>query len=289
MTPEALRLGTRGSKLALAQSQQVADQLSAATGRSVRLVVIRTRGDQIQDRPLHQIGGKGLFTAELEDGLREGSIDFAVHSLKDLPTEDSPGLCIGAVPRRADPRDALIGPRLEELLPGARVATGSPRRRLQLRALRPDLQLAELRGNIDTRLGKLDRREHEAIVLAMAGLLRLGVERPDVQPLEPDVFLPAPGQGALGLQCRAADAATLELLSMIEHAPTRAAVQAERSFLAAWGGGCSAPVAAYAEEGEAGMLRLSAAVAGEGGAMRRAELLLPWGGEVGALVALLRA
>ncbi len=176
---ESLVLGTRGSALALAQSQQVADAITAATGLSVRLQIIRTRGDAIQDRPLAKVGGKGLFTAELEEGLRAGEIDLAVHSAKDLPTEDPPDLAIGAWPARQDPRDVLVGPSLEDLRLGAVVGTGSQRRRLQLLDLRPDLVITDIRGNVDTRLAKRDAGLFDAILLAAAGLARLGIVRPD--------------------------------------------------------------------------------------------------------------
>jgi hydroxymethylbilane synthase len=242
---DVLVLGTRGSQLALAQSGQVGQTIASLTGVRVELRVIRTRGDQVQDRPLAAIGGKGLFTAELEEALREGSIDFAVHSLKDLPTEDAEGLCLGAFPLRADPRDALVGARLEALRSGAVVGTGSLRRRTQLQALRPDLELRDIRGNVDTRLAKRDRGDYDAVVLAVAGLGRLGIQRPDIVPLETDQVLPAVGQGILGLQCRTNDARVLGLLASVDHADSRAVALAERAFLAAYGGGCDVPVACH--------------------------------------------
>lgn len=242
---DVLVLGTRGSQLALAQSGQVGQTIAALTGVRVDLRVIRTRGDQVQDRPLAAIGGKGLFTAELEEALREGTIDFAVHSLKDLPTEDAEGLCLGAFPRRADPRDALVGAPLDELRQGAIVGTGSLRRRTQLLALRPDLELRDIRGNVDTRIAKRDRGEYDAVVLAMAGLGRLGIQRPDIVPLEVEQVLPAVGQGILGLQCRRADSRVLGLLAAVDHADSRAVALAERAFLAAYGGGCDVPVACH--------------------------------------------
>jgi hydroxymethylbilane synthase len=264
-------LGTRGSALALAQSGQVAAALTAATGVPVRLQVIRTRGDAVQDRPLAEIGGKGLFTAELEAALREGAIDFAVHSLKDLPTEDPPGLVLGAVPARVDPRDALVGPPLAALPLGARVGSGSLRRRFQLRELRPDLVLQDIRGNVDTRLRRRDEGAHDAVVLAMAGLLRLGVRRDDIQPLDPEAVVPAVGQGALGVQCRAGDAAVLGWLMALHDAPTARCVAAERAFLRAWGGGCNVPVGAHATVA-GGRVSLRAAVEVDGRVRRdRAE------------------
>ena len=254
MADTPLVLGTRGSKLAVAQSQQVADSITHATGRAVRLQVIRTRGDQVQDRPLAAVGGKGLFTAELEAALADGRIDLAVHSLKDLPTEDGPGLTLGAIPRREDPRDVLAGRSLDQLASGAVVGTGSLRRRTQLAWLRPDLVLRDIRGNVETRLAKRDRGDFDATVLAMAGLHRLGIQRDDIFPLDVDVMVPAVGQGALGIQCRADDRALLDLLAAIEDGPTRRCADAERAFLAAIGGGCNVPVAAHVVQAEDGTL-----------------------------------
>jgi len=268
--PRTLVLGTRGSALATAQSQQVADRITAATGRAVRLEIIRTRGDRIQDRPLAQVGGKGLFTAELEQALHDGSIDFAVHSLKDLPTEDPPGLTLGALPKRVDPRDTLVGCALQDLPQGAVVGTGSLRRRAQILAARPDLDVRDIRGNVDTRLGKLDRGDYQAIVLAMAGLTRLGIQRDDLHPLDASVMVPAVGQGALAVQCRAGDAEVLEALGAIDDATTRRCVVAERAFLAEVGGGCNVPVAAHVvQDGD----RLLGSAAGPvGDELRRVEL-----------------
>ncbi len=240
-----LVLGTRGSKLALAQSGQTAAAISAATGVEVRLEVISTRGDRIIDRPLAEVGGKGLFTAELEAALRDGSIDLAVHSLKDLPTELPDDLVLGCVPLRADARDALVGPSLDELASGAVVGTGSLRRLAQLRALRPDLDVRGIRGNIDTRLRKRDDGDYDAIVLAMAGIARLQVQRGDVRPFEVEQMLPAVGQGALGVQVRASDADLRELLAAVHDPATARCVEAERSFLAALGGGCNVPAGCY--------------------------------------------
>lgn len=241
-----LILGTRGSKLALAQSTQVAKQIEALDEVSVELRVISTKGDRITDRPLREVGGKGLFTAELEAALRDGSIHLAVHSLKDLPTEDAEGLIIGAVPRRADVRDVLVGAALDELPQGARVGTGSARRKVQLLALRPDLSVEGIRGNVDTRMAKALEGPLDAVVLAEAGLARLGVDV-ERHPLEPERCVPAPGQGALGVQCASSNARVRTLLRQIEHAPTRICVTAERSFLARLGGGCSVPAGAHAQ------------------------------------------
>jgi hydroxymethylbilane synthase len=243
---EPLRLGTRGSRLALAQSGQVAAAITAATGVMVELVRITTRGDQFQDKPLPEIGGKGLFTVELETALRDGAIDLAVHSLKDLPTADPDGLMLGAIPERADARDALVGPTIEALPQGAVVATGSLRRRVQLLALRPDLDIQDIRGNVDTRLRKRDEGRCVATVLAMAGLDRLGISRPDIHPLCVEQMVPAVGQGALGIQCREGDSRVLALLGAVEHPPTRRRIDVERAFLAAFGGGCNVPAGCHA-------------------------------------------
>lgn len=270
MTIEPLRLGTRGSPLALTQSGHVAAAITAATGVPVELVVITTRGDRDQASPLRQIGGKGLFTAELEEGLRDGSLDLAVHSLKDLPTEDAPGLVLGAIPERADPRDVLVGPSLSALAPGAVVGSGSPRRVAQLRALRPDLVAVELRGNVDTRLRRVDEGRVHATLLAAAGLARLGISRPDFHPLSVDEMVPAPGQGALAVQIRAGDARVAALVGAIDHAPTRACTAAERAFLHALSGGCSLPAACHVQVTAGGLAGV--AVLEAEGRLRRARL-----------------
>lgn len=262
-----LRLGTRGSRLALTQSRLVADSLEAETGMAVELVVISTRGDRIQNVPLPEIGGKGLFTLELEQALRDGRIDLAVHSLKDLPTDDPDGLELGGVPRRADPRDALVGTSLDDLPKGATVATGSLRRAAQLTAHRPDLRIVDIRGNVPTRLKKLDSGLCDSTVLAMAGLKRLSIERADIHPIEPMVMVPAVGQGALGVQTRRGDARVLEALSCIEHEDTRAAVTAERAFLATYGGGCNVPAGCHVRKAGA-LFEILAAVEHEGAVAR---------------------
>jgi len=243
---EPLRLGTRASQLALAQSGQVAEAITRATGVGVELIHISTRGDRIQNKPLPEIGGKGLFTAELESALRTGAIDLAVHSLKDLPTDDPDGLTLGAIPARVDPRDALVGATLADLPQGAVVATGSLRRRIQLLDIRPDLTIVDIRGNVDTRLRKRDEGLCVATVLAMAGLRRLGIERADISPIGKDQMIPAVGQGALGIQCRLGDERVLALLQPIDDGDTRRCVLAERAFLAAVGGGCNVPAACHA-------------------------------------------
>lgn len=250
-----LRLGTRGSPLALAQAQMVKAALAAADPAlaaedAIEIVAIKTTGDKVLDRPLAEIGGKGLFTKEIEDGLLEGSLDIAVHSMKDMPTVLPEGLVIDAVLPRADPRDALIakGPRsIAELPQGARVGSASLRRAAQLRALRPDLEVVPLRGNVQTRLRKLEAGEAHATFLAMAGLVRLGLTEVVSAALPPEEMLPAVAQGAIGIERHAGNAAVAELLARINHAPTLTAITAERTFLAALDGSCRTPIAALAE------------------------------------------
>lgn len=243
---QPLRLATRGSQLARTQSQHVAHAITASTGRSVELVIVRTRGDAITDRPLAQVGGKGLFTKEIEDALLQGVADLAVHSMKDMPTDAPDGLVFGAVPSRVDPRDVLVGATLDDLPMGAVVGTGSARRVAQLRHLRPDLDIRGIRGNVDTRVRKVREGEYQAIVLAAAGLDRLGRRADIAQALSPEQMLPAVGQGALAVQVRADDAETLEILRAIHDPETGVCVQAERAFLAAVAGGCSVPAACHA-------------------------------------------
>jgi hydroxymethylbilane synthase len=249
-----LRLGTRGSPLALAQARMVKAALLAAEPGldegSVEIVVVSTQGDRIQDRTLAEIGGKGLFTEEIESGLLGGTLDLAVHSMKDMPTALPAGLVICAVLPRADPRDALIarGPRsLAELPKGAVVGTASLRRQAQLRAVRPDLVVVPLRGNVQTRLRKLDAGEVQATFLAMAGLIRLGLEEVVSAALAPEEMLPAVAQGAIGIECRADDGPMLGLLARINDAPTMTSISAERAFLGALDGSCRTPIAALAE------------------------------------------
>lgn len=245
-----LILGTRPSQLARWQTDFVAAALRAAwPGLQTEIRVYTTRGDRELGRPLPEIGGKGLFTAEIEAVLRTGEIDLAVHSFKDLPIAESVGLTIGAVLERADVHDVLVsrhGLPLAELPPDSRIGTSSPRRAAQILAARPDVQIVPLRGNVDTRLRKAATDDYDAVVLAAAGLARLGLEEHVTQRLPLDMMLPAPAQGALAVQCRADDQATLSLLHPIHHYPSWAAVTAERAFLNGLGGGCAAPVAAYA-------------------------------------------
>ena len=246
---DPLRIGTRGSLLATTQSRWVARRLEEGARRRVELTVIRTSGDIWRDRPLAEIGGKGLFTRELDQALLEERIDLAVHSLKDLPTDLPPGISIGAVPRREDPRDALIGPEGEtttvgSMASGARIGTSSLRRTALLRALRPDLEVVDLRGNLDTRIGKVDAGELDAVVLAVAGLRRMGWTARISEYLEIGSWLPAPGQGALAVTARSGDRRTAALLAGLDHTETRAAVTAERTLLEVLDAGCRLPVAA---------------------------------------------
>jgi hydroxymethylbilane synthase len=243
-----LRIGTRGSRLALAQASWVRERL-AATDAQLRpeLVVIKTSGDHLRDVPLHQVGGKGLFVKELESALAAGAIDCAVHSLKDVPGELAAGLIIAAVPEREDAADVIVtraSGGLAALAPGARVGTSSPRRAALLRALWPGLEVVALRGNVDTRLAKLANRDVDGLVLAAAGLRRLGIWPPHVEPCDPRAFVPAIGQGALALE--ALPGAMAERLAVLEHRPSRLAVDAERAFLRAVGGTCVSPLAAHA-------------------------------------------
>ena len=242
-------IGARGSKLSLRQVELVRELLRAVSPEAlIDVREIHTEGDR-SSAPLSQIGGLGVFTKAIEDALFAKEIDLAVHSLKDLPPQLPDGLVIGAVPERADVRDALVtrdGRRLEELLPGARIGTGSERRGVQLRALRGDVVLAEIRGNVDTRIRKVEEGEYDATMLAMAGLTRLGLEAKAAQVFETAQMLPAVGQAALGIEVRADDAEALALVSGIEHRATRIAVEAERAFLARLGAGCRTPIGAHA-------------------------------------------
>ena len=267
-----IRLGTRRSALATAQATHVADALRSL-GHEVELVPIVTSGD-VNKAPLEQIGGTGVFVSALRDALLAREIDIAVHSLKDLPTAPLDGLTIGAVPVREDPRDVLVardGLSLGELQTGALVGTGSPRRVAQLEALGLGLELTGIRGNVDSRIAMVTDGKLDAVVLARAGLARLGRLSEVTETLDPIQVLPAPGQGALGIECRADDVAVLEALAALEDPATRAAVTAERQLLATLEAGCTAPVGALAEvvEGEDGPeLWLRGALGQEGGVRR---------------------
>ncbi len=245
----ALRIGTRGSDLAMAQARQVRAMLLEVGAKEVEICEIHTRGDIQKDHSLAEIGGVGAFTKEIEEALLRRDADVAVHSLKDLPTALSPGLVLAAVPLREDTRDALIsrhGGGLERLPQGARVATSSLRRICQIRHVRPDVVCVEVRGNVPTRLQKLKDGQFDALVLALAGLRRLGLEEHATHVFSPAEMLPAVGQGALGLETRAEDAATLALVTRLEHGPTRCAVDAERALLASLGAGCRLPLGGWA-------------------------------------------
>jgi hydroxymethylbilane synthase len=249
MTP--LKIATRRSQLALWQAEHVAALLRTAhAGLQVELVPMTTQGDRIQDRSLAAIGGKGLFIKELEIALQERRADLAVHSMKDVPSALPPGFVIAAVLERADPRDAFLTTngitRLEDLPAGARVGTSSLRRQAQINALRRDLRVVALRGNVDTRLKRLDAGELDAILLACAGLVRLGLEARITTRLDSHSFVPAVTQGIIGIECRDDDTRTLELLRALEHAPTRSVMEAERAFAGRLGGSCTSPVAAFA-------------------------------------------
>jgi len=253
--------GSRGSALARWQTDWVAARLQESwPGLECSIKIFTTTGDKTLDKPLTEMGGKGVFTQELEQALHAGEIDVAVHSLKDLPVEDTVGLKLGAISERADARDVLVSPlygTLENLPQRAKVGTCSLRRSAQLLALRPDLTILPVRGNVDTRLRKVTAGDYDAILLAAAGVLRLGLGQQITEYLSFETMLPAPGQAALAVQCRAEASETLKLLAVLDHTPTRQAVTAERAFLQALGGGCSAPVAAYAE----GELKLTGLVA----------------------------
>lgn len=268
-----LRIGTRGSHLARWQAEWVASRIREAhPGLEIRLVEIKTLGDRDRTSPLSAIGGMGLFTKEIQRALLNGDVDVAVHSLKDLPTKGPEGLKLGAVPAREAVADALISPKhqtLEGMPTGARIGTGSQRRRAQLLHARPDLEVVDLRGNVGTRLGfALDGRL-DAIVLAEAGLKRLGLDRHITQRLGPPAFLPAVGQGALGIECRSDDLATLALLAPLDDPATHRAILAERRVLFELEGGCTIPLAAWARE-EEGRLVLDAAVFNASGSERLA-------------------
>ena len=245
---QTIRIGTRGSQLALTQSRWVQAGLQQRHPQlSVDLTIIKTAGDRFLDQPLSAIGGKGLFVKEIEDQLVAGSVDCAVHSMKDVPSELAPGLVIAAIPQREDPRDVLIargGATLDRLARGARVGTSSLRRMALVLAARPDLDVRNLRGNVDTRLRKLDAGELDAIVLAAAGLRRLGITRSEGVLFDPLEFVPAIGQGALAIETRNDEVATL--LAPFDDEPTRIAVSAERAFLLRVGGSCRTPLAAHA-------------------------------------------
>lgn len=273
------KLGTRGSALALTQSGMAGTQVADAGEFEVELVTVKTEGDVLTG-PLSQMGGTGVFAAFLRQQILEGEVDFAVHSLKDLPTLPCEGLTIAAIPEREDPRDALVardGLTLDTLPTGARVGTGSPRRAAQIRALRPDIKIVDIRGNVGTRLarvagleeygieGKKPQGDCDAVVLAASGLIRLGFEEVISEYLDTDRMLPAPGQGALALECRTAETGSAtelgKALEAVDHKPTRLAVTAERALLRRLEAGCAAPIGTFASLSEDGFLTLNAVVA----------------------------
>ncbi|WP_437816673.1 hydroxymethylbilane synthase [Sorangium sp. So ce1078] len=279
-----LTLATRRSALALAQSRAFARSLEAAVpDLTLRELEVVTSGDKTQDRSLQDIGGKGLFIKELEEALLDRRADFAVHSIKDVPAEIAPALCLACIPAREDPRDVLVtrsGAPLAELPAGARVGTSSLRRAVALREARPDLVIEPVRGNVDTRLRKVVDGSFDAVVLALAGLKRLGLEARATEVLSPEVSLPAIGQGALGIECRVEDAGVRDVLSALADRETTVCVTAERAVMAAVEGSCRTPVAAYAVR-DGGALWLRALLAEpDGSRLRRAERRLPWPGDV---------
>jgi len=272
---KTLVIGTRASTLALVQTERVLELLRAAhPGIGLEVRHISTRGDRITDRPLAELGRNGVFVTEIEAALRNRDIDLAVHSAKDLPSRLAPDMMIGAFLAREDPRDVLVsrfGP-LDALPRGARVGTSSPRRTAQLRALRPDLQLADVRGNVDTRLRRLAEGDYDALVLAAAGLVRLGRAAEITERLDPDVMLPAVGQGALAIEVRAGDGPILGLVAPLNHPATGCAVEAERAFLAELGGDCAAVAGALATATSAGRLHLAGLLGADDGRLIRGQL-----------------
>ena len=271
MNRRQFTIGTRGSKLALWQARWIEARLREL-GFDTALRIVRTTGDRLSDAPPAAIaadtGVKGLFTKEIEEALLDGRIDLAVHSLKDLPTELDRRLTIGCVPKRADPRDALVGKTLAELAPGDRVGSGSPRRAVQCRQLKPEVAVEDVRGNVDTRLRKLDEGRYDALLLAASGLRRLGLEARIAEVLAPEAMMPAVGQGALAVEIRSDDARAQAALAPLRHRQTAAAVAAERALLHAAGGGCQVPMGAYGRVSE-GRLLLAAAAASADGRMVR--------------------
>ena len=247
-TNQVIRLGSRGSKLALWQAEFIQFEIERRTGRKVEITRIKTTGDMILDVPLARVGGKGLFVKEIEEALLSGVIDLAVHSMKDVPTELPDRLAIVAITRREDPRDAFLSVKyrkFEELPPGAKLGTSSLRRQTQLLGLRPDLSVETLRGNLDTRIRKMEEGRYDAIILAAAGLRRLGWEAKITEYISEEMSLPAIGQGALGIEIRVDDRDTREAVSFLNDRDTAFAVRAERGFLKRLEGGCQVPIASY--------------------------------------------
>jgi hydroxymethylbilane synthase len=282
-----IRIGSRGSQLALWQANYIAVALRSR-GHEVSIEIIKTTGDQMQAVALAKVGTKGMFTKEIEEALVERRIDLAVHSLKDLPTELAPEFALAAFPERADPRDAFVSLRYAsffDMPSGSKVGTGSPRRQTQLRSLRDDLEYIEFRGNIDTRLRKLQEGQAQAIILAASGLERLGSTEWIRQRFDPGNLCPAAGQGALAIECRADETVTHEAVAFLDHADTRFAVTAERAALNALGGGCQVPIGMFCRR-EGASFRIDGVVAGaEGRDIVRASTLGTGAGALGEAVA----
>jgi len=253
MTDNILRIATRKSPLAIWQAEHVASRLQQLHPQlQIELVRMSTSGDKLLDSPLSQVGGKGLFVKELEQGLLSGAADIAVHSMKDVPVDLPPGLHLPVILQREDPRDAFVSKNyanIDDLPPGARLGTASLRRQCQLRARRPDLDIVTLRGNVNSRLAKLDSGDFAAIMLAAAGLIRLGMGARITRLLEPEESLPAIGQGAIGIECRNGDSRVLDLIGALDHTPTHICVRAERALNIRLHGGCQVPIAGFAELG----------------------------------------
>lgn len=279
-----LRIGTRGSRLALAQSREVADAITAS-GVETELVTVTTAGDRGADPASDPAGVKGLFVTEIVRALLDGEIDLAVHSAKDLPADDTDGVVIAGVPERASALDVLVT-RDGDLRPGARVGTSSIRRRAQVFRLRPDVIVEDLRGNVDTRLRKLGDGEVDALIIAGAGLLRLGVVPEHAAPMSLAEMVPAPGQGCLAVQARASDGTTIEVLSALDHAASRMALEAERGLMARLGGGCALPLGAFAESVPRGIRLLAIALSPDGSRIVRTEVDGETPDEVAELAAL---
>jgi hydroxymethylbilane synthase len=279
-----LRIGTRGSRLALAQSREVADAISAS-GVETELVTVTTAGDRGADPASDPAGVKGLFVTEIVRALLDGEVDHAVHSAKDLPADDTDGVVIAGVPERASALDVLVT-RDGDLRPGARVGTSSIRRRAQVFRLRPDVIVEDLRGNVDTRLRKLGDGEVDALIIAGAGLLRLGVVPEHAAPMSLAEMVPAPGQGCLAVQARASDGATIEVLSALDHAASRMALEVERGLMARLGGGCALPLGAFAESVPRGVRLLAIALSPDGSRIVRTEVDGETPDEVAELAAL---
>jgi hydroxymethylbilane synthase len=279
-----LRIGTRGSRLALAQAREVADAISAS-GVETELVSVTTAGDRGADPASDPAGVKGLFVTEIVRALLDGEVDLAVHSAKDLPADETEGVVIAGVPERASALDVLVT-RDGDLRPGARVGTSSIRRRAQVFRLRPDVIVEDLRGNVDTRLRKLGDGEVDALIIAGAGLLRLGVVPEHAAPMSLAEMVPAPGQGCLAVQARASDGATIEVLSALDHAASRMALEAERGLMARLGGGCALPLGAFAESVPRGVRLLAIALSPDGSRIVRTQVDGATPDEVAELAAL---